>query len=85
MKIITYPMHCAPRCGAKTRTGQPCKSPAIHGKARCRMHGGKSTGRPLIHGRFTKVRIKEEHEIRDMLKKLKTAFAELKKYKEISQ
>ena len=34
----------APRCGARTRGGAPCRGPAIRGKARCRMHGGKSTG-----------------------------------------
>lgn len=33
----------APRCGAKTRMGTPCKSPAMT-NGRCRMHGGKSTG-----------------------------------------
>ena len=33
----------APRCGAKTRSGTPCKSPAM-ANGRCRMHGGKSTG-----------------------------------------
>lgn len=32
------------RCGAKTRSGTPCKNPAIVGKARCRLHGGRSTG-----------------------------------------
>jgi hypothetical protein len=33
----------APRCGAKTRRGTPCKAPAM-ANGRCRMHGGKSTG-----------------------------------------
>ena len=33
----------APRCGAKTRKGTPCKGPAMT-NGRCRMHGGKSTG-----------------------------------------
>ncbi len=33
----------APRCGAKTRSGTPCKSPAM-ANGRCRMHGGTSTG-----------------------------------------
>ena len=33
----------APRCGAKTRKGTPCKAPAM-ANGRCRMHGGKSTG-----------------------------------------
>lgn len=35
--------HSAPRCGAKTRKGTPCKAPAM-ANGRCRMHGGKSTG-----------------------------------------
>jgi hypothetical protein len=33
----------APRCGAKTRAGCPCRSPAM-ANSRCRMHGGASTG-----------------------------------------
>ncbi len=33
----------APRCGAKTRKGAPCRAPAMK-NGRCRMHGGKSTG-----------------------------------------
>src|SRR5215831_15357247 len=39
----------APRCGAKTRSGAPCRAPAMRSKktgqyTRCRMHGGASTG-----------------------------------------
>ncbi len=34
----------APRCGAKTRLGHPCRAPKVHGRKRCRMHGGNSTG-----------------------------------------
>jgi hypothetical protein len=34
----------ARRCGARTRAGCPCQAPAIRGKLRCRMHGGRSTG-----------------------------------------
>lgn len=30
-------------CGAKTRSGEPCKNRAMP-NGRCRMHGGKSTG-----------------------------------------
>ena len=33
-------MNRAPRCGARTRGGSPCRSPAVKGKRRCRMHGG---------------------------------------------
>jgi uncharacterized protein YjcR len=51
--------HLARRCGAKTRTGAPCRSPAVKGRRRCRMHGGKSSGAPKgnrnawKHGRYT--------------------------------
>ena len=39
------------RCGAKTRSGAPCKNPAIAGKQRCRLHGGRSTGAKTPEGR----------------------------------
>ena len=39
------------RCGAKTRAGPPCKKPAMRGKARCQLHGGKSTGAKTAAGR----------------------------------
>ena len=43
-----------PRCGAHCRTtGEPCKNPAMK-NGRCRMHGGKSTGRPITTGENTK-------------------------------
>jgi hypothetical protein len=58
-------LHLAPRCGARTRAGCPCRAPAIRGKQRCRMHGGRSTGprtaeglarlraARTVHGRYT--------------------------------
>lgn len=50
MKTEHYPMQGLP-CGAKTRAGTPCRNPPMHGKLRCRMHGGKSkAGRE--HGRY---------------------------------
>ena len=36
----------APRCGAKTRSGGSCNSPAVRGRQRCRMHGGTNKGAP---------------------------------------
>ena len=36
----TVPMLSSPRCGARTRSGRSCRSPAARGKKRCRMHGG---------------------------------------------
>jgi hypothetical protein len=55
-------MRQAPRCGAKTRAGTPCRSPAVRGRRRCRMHGGaKGSGGPegkangnYRHGRYTR-------------------------------
>lgn len=38
------PRAAMPRCGARTRAGTPCKARAMDGRARCRMHGGLSTG-----------------------------------------
>jgi len=34
----------APRCGARTRRGTACQCPAMRGRQRCRLHGGRSTG-----------------------------------------
>ncbi|MGO8840343.1 MAG: HGGxSTG domain-containing protein [Methyloceanibacter sp.] len=39
------PIHQSLRCGARTRSGDPCRSPAMP-NGRCRMHGGKSPGAP---------------------------------------
>ncbi|WP_152621329.1 HGGxSTG domain-containing protein [Bradyrhizobium japonicum] len=39
-------MRGAPRCGAMTRAGGQCQCPAVHGRTRCRIHGGLSPGAP---------------------------------------
>lgn len=39
------------RCGAKTRSGRPCRSLPVRGRSRCRMHGGSSTGPKTPEGR----------------------------------
>ncbi|WP_431521364.1 HGGxSTG domain-containing protein [Blastomonas fulva] len=31
-------------CGAKTRAGTSCRCPALKGKTRCKLHGGRSVG-----------------------------------------
>jgi hypothetical protein len=53
-------MRQSKRCGAKTRSGNACQSPAVSGKDRCRMHGGaKGSGAPhgnrnaLKHGSYS--------------------------------
>lgn len=66
-KRETTSMQASLRCGAKTRAGTPCKSPAVSEKKRCRMHGGaKGSGAPLgnknalKHGMYTE-KAKELH------------------------
>ena len=55
---MQLPMHHSTRCGARTRGGGPCQSPAMQ-NGRCRMHGGKSPGAPKgnrnawKHGRYS--------------------------------
>lgn len=40
------------RCNAQSkRTGERCGSPAIKGKSKCRIHGGRSTGPRTAAGR----------------------------------
>jgi hypothetical protein len=36
----TGPMLSSQRCGARTRSGKLCRSPAVAGKKHCRMRGG---------------------------------------------
>lgn len=79
------PMMTSPRCGAKTRAGNPCQSPAVHGKKRCRMHGGaKGSGAPkgnqnaLKTGLYTKEAIKERKQLNKMLKSFKNSLDEIK-------
>ena len=69
------PMHLSPRCGARTRSGTPCRSPAVQGKRRCRMHGGAigSGARPgnrnaLRHGRYTRELIEFRQMMRELLR-----------------
>lgn len=67
---MTYPKQLfdAARCGAYARTtGHPCQSPAM-ANGRCRMHGGKSTGRPVIHGRNTKEAKRRRREVREVIR-----------------
>ena len=71
-------MHLAPRCGAHARTtGKPCQSPAIKGKARCRMHGGASPGRPKKHGRYTKAAIADRKRYNGIFREARRLLKEL--------
>lgn len=39
------------KCGARTRTGHPCRAKALQGTGRCKWHGGCSTGPRTPEGR----------------------------------
>ena len=70
----TSSMLTSPRCGAKTRSGGACRSPAVFGRKRCRMHGGApGSGAPRAnqnarkHGLFARDAIEERRRIRALL------------------
>ena len=71
------------RCGAKTRSGDPCKNPIVNGAKRCRMHGGaKGSGAPTgerhgryVHGRYTK----------DQMARRREAMAELREIERLGK
>jgi hypothetical protein len=80
----TGAMLSSPRCGAKTRSGKPCMSPAVHGKKRCRMHGGalgsgapKGNQNALKHGLYTKAAIKERRQLRTLIGKSRKLLQEV--------
>lgn len=71
MKNSGKPMQESWRCGAFARTtGQPCRNAGM-ANGRCRMHGGKSTGRPVIHGRYAKQAMAEMKSARLVLKAIR--------------
>ncbi|MEZ5822338.1 MAG: HGGxSTG domain-containing protein [Bradyrhizobium sp.] len=81
----TGPMLASPRCGARTRLGDPCRAPARRGKQRCRMHGGApGSGAPREnrnarkHGRFTGEAIEERRQIRALLGEARKFLEEMK-------
>jgi hypothetical protein len=70
----TGPMLASPGCGAKTRAGGSCRSPAVRGKRRCRMHGGapgsgasRGNQNARKHGLFTGDAIAERRRIQALL------------------
>ena len=81
----TGPMLASPRCGARTRSGAACRSPAVHRRKRCRMHGGApGSGAPKAnrnarkHGLFTKDAIAERRRIQEVLGAARRLLAEMK-------
>jgi uncharacterized protein YjcR len=68
------PMLSSQRCGAKTRSGKPCRSPAVQGRKRCRMHGGAAgSGAPRgnenarKHGLYTREAMAERRQLAELM------------------
>ncbi len=81
----TGPMLSSPRCGAKTRSGKPCESPAVRGKKRCRMHGcAPGSGAPLgnqnalKHGQFTRQALEERRRVQDLVRQSRMLLKQMK-------
>ena len=72
----------APRCGARTRKGTACLSPAVRGKTRCRMHGGAhGSGGPIgdrngnyRHGRYAKEHLITKQALRRLMREARVLF-----------
>lgn len=81
----TLPMIQSPRCGATTRLGSPCRSPAVAGKERCRMHGGANgSGAPkgnqnaLKHGLFTREAFEERKLLRELMRQARETLRDIR-------
>jgi hypothetical protein len=81
----TRPMLASPRCGARTRCGGACRAPAVHGRKRCRMHGGAAgSGAPRAnrnarkHGLFSGDAIAERRQIQALLNEARKLLEEMK-------
>ena len=82
----------APRCGAKTRQGSPCRAPAML-NGRCRMHGGTSTGPTSaeglercrqarwIHGGYSRGAREEQRRFREVVEAATAAIDQLRMQK----
>ena len=84
VELSAAAMHRSPRCGAKTRRGTPCLSPAVKGKKRCRMHGGApGSGAPrgnknaLKHGFYTREAIAERKLIMQLIRESEQTLEEI--------
>jgi uncharacterized protein YjcR len=80
----TGPMLTSQRCGAKTRSGKSCQSPAVQGKKRCRMHGGAAgSGAPrgnknaVKHGLYTREAIAQRRQLTELMRQSRKLLSEI--------
>ena len=69
------------RCLAKTRQGTPCQNPAIRGRGRCKLHGGRSTGPRTPEGKARSIAAHTKHgrSSRAHVEKVRAINAEIKR------
>ena len=69
------------RCLAKTRRGRLCQNPAIGGRTRCKLHGGRSTGARTEEGKARSIEAHRKHggRSREHVEKIKAINAELRR------
>jgi glucans biosynthesis protein len=71
--------------GSLQQGSAPCRNPAIKGKRRCRMHGGKNDGGKTgnenapKHGLYRRAVIRERREIREFIRWCDAVMEELAK------
>lgn len=63
-------------CAHARTTGQPCKNAPVTGSTRCRMHGGKGSGRPVVTGQHTKQAKTEHRQIKELIGSLNALIEE---------
>ena len=74
----------APRCGARTRGGSPCRKYPIRWRRRCRLHGGaQGSGAPpgnrnaLKHGRASAAALAARRVISRLIRESKRTLEEM--------
>jgi hypothetical protein len=74
------------RCGARTRIGTACRSPVVHGKRRCRMHGGaEGSGAPLgnknalRHGHYAAEAIADRRALAELIRLTRASLVDVGK------
>ncbi len=84
-KAYAASIPASPRCGARTRAGRPCQALPVHGKKRCRMHGGAAgSGAPrgnqnaLKHGRYTRDAIAARRQLRALVRQSRKLIEQIK-------
>lgn len=50
--MAKFELETLPKCGAKTRSGKPCKRFGNKINGRCKLHGGRSTGAKTKEGKL---------------------------------